>query len=586
VDKLKKIFESLPQIIQLRLMLALLAATIPDLASKWLHQNQVIAKLTQDELLKLISHCEQNLPEYKSILIAATKTGYAALFALIDQLPVFERAQVIEALNAIPEQTRLHIIAYLKKLHNNSVTENKQLSYHALSMHWNVKSLPPAKMLKVMGGNTIVVMTNLFGGFGDFFAAKRLIVALKARSAALRIIWIIIQKNKVIPKEAVPSDENHVFSNWDELFESPQIAAVYGAAVAFEYPAGIQPCDKRFEKISRLRQQVGLRPVLHVFEYDCIAGFAGERSLHTGFGPNALGVFLGEPLSRSDGFLTKAIKVHSGIAQLFSNQSLEEYRQTHVCYFGYDCKDIASVTNGINSYCFIAAVISLQTRKNNNKNIDIITPFSIHEQAMLITKTKLEFLRKNGVAKIHFISSEGASEVIVPGSDPQGKVVRVSNFFPFPNDLFKALINFVERDLIMCTGDLSLSDVLEVPGAIPLYQIMGWKEELYKQFCTLARKVCGDDVELTNFLSSLYKPFNPEGDDFPEWIAFCIAKHGEQMRQQMLQLQQYLKEHKNLFDTLPSLIIAMVDELKTTRESTSTEIATVDAYTAGLGLKQ
>ena len=107
----------------------------------------------------------------------------------------------------------------------------------------------------------------------------------------------------------------------------------------------------------------------------------------------------------------------------------------------------------------------------------------------------------------------------------------------------------------MCTGDQSFSDVLIVPGAIPLYQIMTWKEWLYEQFCNLVQQVCGH-CELSAYFSILRKYFDPL------LISKYIAAHADAMQRQILAVQQHLRQHKNLFDTLPLQLITMVEEFK------------------------
>jgi hypothetical protein len=410
----------------------------------------------------------------------------------------------------------------------------------------------------VIDVNTIVVLTEIVHNtLGDFFAAKRLIAAIKKQFPDIRIVWLIMEENKTISLEELPNAEVHLFSAWGELFYTPQLNIACNAVLAVKFPALPYLTEILFAYINIRRMIKGIPPIVDILEYDYPMYASGEHTtLHTGFGPKALGIFLEEPLPADDEALATTIQSHAGMATLFAGQTVAEYRRSYVCYFGYRNKELCRTSNRLSSYYFVSAVIALQSARKNTKNIDIIVPLLDEERLRLVNWTYLEFFSAHNITAIHFIGKEGTTVVTVPESDPQGCVLRLfHDVFPMPHNVFKAVIHFAERDLIMCTGDQSFSDVLIVPGAIPLYQIMTWKEWLYEQFCNLVQQVCGH-CALSAYFSILKKYSDPL------FIGRYIATRADVMQQQMLAVQQHLRAHKNLFDTLPLQLIAMVEEFK------------------------
>ena len=462
-------------------------------------------------------------------------------------------------------------INYLEEIFKNEI---KYLSKRLTKATTSNVASTAARVLEgvdVIDPNTIVVMTEVvYKTLGDFYAAKRLIAAIKQKSPNLRVVWLIMEQDKAIPLEELRSDETHLFSAWGELLDALQVRVVYQAALVVMFPTFHFLSDVQFKKINDMREKKMLRPVVNILEYDYVDSSVGaQTALRTGFGSNALGVFLEEPLTETDEALADTVRSHKELAGLFSYQTLAEYRHTHVCYFGYRNKELVRSNNKLDSYYFIRAVVALQAAKNNTKNIDIIVPVQKEELERLQEAASLEFFRNKGIAVIHVI---GQRKIAVPGANYPGLAVCVYSCFPLPNKVFKAAMHLAEKDLVMCTGDQSISDVLVVPGAIPLYQVMVWKKELYVQFCKIAQEACGH-CELTRYLEMLKTPTDPEV------VARYIATHGSKMQQQMLQLQEYLRTHKNLFNNLPQQLITIVDELKLRlgKADTSTQKAVFEA---------
>ena len=416
--------------------------------------------------------------------------------------------------------------------------------------------------------NTVVIMTEVcWGTLGDFYAAFKLIAALKKRSPTTRVVWMIMESKRTIPQEKMPCDECHVYESWAELFSGPmsEMKLLFEAAIVVQFPTFHFFPKSDSILINAKRQMLGLKRILNVIEYDYvqiekIASYdESQEVIKTGVGRDAVGIFIDdESLNRSEAM--KILQAEPIAKSLFDNAPTAfDYDQHRVCYFGYRNKDGARSINKFQSDTFIQIVMAIHSKRRDPRQLDVVVPLTDYEHASISSEKFKLYAARQGFSEIRIAEQGKPAVVHLTGSSATSQcVICIHHYFPHPNHVFKALIAFAERRLVMCTGDQSLSDVLSRTGAIPAYQVMAWKENLYKEFCYVVANVCGLLSPLSKFMSIFAKPINSE--DAIDSIATHAVICERQMQADMENVNEYLRTHKNLYKNLPPLLIQILQE--------------------------
>lgn len=438
--------------------------------------------------------------------------------------------------------------------------------------------------------NTIVIMTEVvYKTLGDFYAAYRLINALKKQRPDCQIVWLMMEADKKIPVDRMQCDEYHVYSSWSEMAASGQLSLLCSAATVVAFPTFHFFELFAFHRINEIRKASGLEGIKPVLEYDYkLAALGGEAGIRTGLEAGALGIFL-DQRKYEDSELERTIRRHSIGSKLLMDSSVEEYRHMHACFFGYRNKEQRLTSNHLNSSVFIKIVAHSQA--SHSKIVDIIVPLNEEEEETLLSPEGLSTLYATGITKIEIHRPDNVrilERSVETDSEVTRKTLRIFNYFPFPNEVFTALMRFSEKSLMMCTGDQSLSDVLSIKGAIPFYQIMAWKKNLFDELLKVACDICGKESELAQYLMAvknfevsirvemepIAKSIDENGTVIPEQrepvqqrldaieiIAQLIREDGDTISKQMEQVQQYIYAHKNLYQNLPAFILRKMDRV-------------------------
>jgi hypothetical protein len=273
----------------------------------------------------------------------------------------------------------------------------------------------------------------------------------------------------------------------------------------------------------------------------------------------------------SEDEMLATIAQHPIATHLFpSDVDLASYRANRACYFGYRNKQQSTCVNRVYTQVFIDLVMHIQKHKNDQRHLDVIVPMTENEIAAfanIVHSDKYSGLfPQMKITNVELVTAEKQYSFDVTSSSKSIKqrTLRILSFFPFPNEVFNALMCFAERDLVMCTGDQSFSDVLAIPNALPLYQVMGWKRSLYNAFINLATKVCAEGP-LTTYLKIIGNRDNDIYDDkyaTLDQIAAHVATHGKVIRQELHVLRKHLFQHHNLYHNLPALLLEYLAEVQ------------------------
>jgi len=416
-----------------------------------------------------------------------------------------------------------------------------------------------ASTMNVNNGAVIVMTEVCWNTMGDFYAAYRLIRALKAIRSVLNITWVVMTSDSKLPAEAQIADEMIVVPNWDELIEmlslneEKLLKYFQEAALILQFPTFHFFPENLYKLLEMARESNEAHPILNVLEYD----YHMKIGLSTGLGHDSLGVFLNRDILTR----TKAVQQDPlfnidsedpTLKVLVGAQSIQEYRNNNMLFFSYFNREARSVlAGGFANYLRI--IIMYCAKYHPNKNIDVIAPFTFEQYAEIHRSLSTH------VCSVEMISKSGSEKKEV---NPAAKSkLRIINHFRLSNDKF---LQWMESShpFKQVTGDQSFSDLLSVRGGLPFYQVMTWKSGVMAAFLQLVSEQFGKYSKLFLLLVCCVRCSDLHED--VESVASML--HSQEVYQQMDALRDWLFENKNLYDTLPSRLLKLVDQFGKPKE--------------------
>ncbi len=211
--------------------------------------------------------------------------------------------------------------------------------------------------------------------------------------------------------------------------------------------------------------------------------------ISAGIGPGELGIFTDKGLIKPLNDEEKAKKLQSiseehpeKMGLILQEKTSHEYLESTKLFFGY-----AHTSKSMSKF---VSTIALSEKDNPTKNIDIVIPWRSESKGLQCEfgdkcKYNVAELVSAGISKVEIVTSGGVESEVI-STNPEGKVLRIINPYPFQNKTMQELQD-VSENLTLTTGDQSWNEAILRPDKIILYEIMPWKVNFYHSTEGLSR---------------------------------------------------------------------------------------------------
>jgi hypothetical protein len=341
----------------------------------------------------------------------------------------------------------------------------------------------------------LTIMTFAHYGFGDYYAAARLIALLQAQNPTVMIHWMICGDRANLPQEM--TDSNTLRIHWiEDLY---QIAQEDLQSLQTELFVIFPQVPDRYASlmVDILKKRIGNQPLVYCLEYSHIfrLNFPGVTPVQTGLGADEAGIFIVPPppqnaltfIDTQDPILSV---LYTNISSTqFTTVSPEDYEATSVLFFGYASSSSKTVENvGVSIENFIDIALHIAQTEQLQKNVDIIVPL---HSSILCNNMNFSNYRKVQLVTQNKDKSVNYRTLVDNSSHATKPTLRLINLFPFCHATFQNLV-FASHPFKMCTGDQSFSEVISCSRTIPFYQAMAWKKNLYINYIEIAERALGE----------------------------------------------------------------------------------------------
>lgn len=395
----------------------------------------------------------------------------------------------------------------------------------------------------------ILIITEVTYGYGDFFAAKKIISFLTDTNPEQQIKWLVMNHPTRLDVEKKVEEVQQEFSQ-NVKIELLTIVSKLDSSqykdtqLILLFPTVHHLTSHNFKQLKNLNV-----PMLQLYEYDGMAQLhqlvnkSELTSVQTGFA--GLGLFLNN--IDKNNLLCEAEKI-------FDSKSKISPDRDAATYFSYlNLTNRSETCNGADFVNYTKVALSITP---NDQSVNIITnippkqlPASFKADIFKRGFNEIVFLKKNHV------TGEYTQEFSCSSSTPSTKSRRLTliNVFPLSQKQMQALM-LVCHPLQQVTGDQSLSEVMSCGDAekynFPFYQAMYWKRDLFMNWLELSKMHLGKTSKYVKLLSMI------QPDKELDTVAFAKtwSKHEEAILADSKKLYQILRNEKNMYDTLPRFL--------------------------------
>lgn len=300
-------------------------------------------------------------------------------------------------------------------------------------------------------------------------------------------------------------------------------------------------------------------------------------SLHTGFGPNSLGLNIENLESKlQDVSIPEKDKgvynlvFGTSSSSTLTKETAHDYFKHHSLFFGYINKlgFANSRRNFANPTEFAKACIAKSQKQNPGKKIDILVRLNI--PAWWPVSDWVDFKHYSQLVS-HFKNNNAGLTVAIYKKDSEGKLalketfgngeteVKIIDPFPLTHD---SMINImqVSDPFCMMTGCESFIESLSC-NKLPLYHIVFWHDRLYDE---LLKEIAS--ISKLGNTSLLYQYFalqnkKNKNSTYANLVDF-LCKHESTLLEQLQVFKQHLLKNKQLKNTLHHKLSELVNNPK------------------------
>lgn len=208
--------------------------------------------------------------------------------------------------------------------------------------------------------------------------------------------------------------------------------------------------------------------------------------IKSGIGVGEIGIFTENGLIQALSKEEKSVKLDrlkesypEELGKILEDKNGEEYLSSTNLFFGYAHKEESMEK-------FVSTIAHAE--REEQSNIDIILPWRLRNTQATFFNKKCTYdrldLLEAGIGKVEIVTLHGTTFVNL-SKDGSGKVLRIINLFPLPNQLMRELLTVSEAPVLI-TGDQSLSEALLISDKMIFYETMSWKVDLYRSLKTMS----------------------------------------------------------------------------------------------------
>ena len=396
----------------------------------------------------------------------------------------------------------------------------------------------------------ILIMTEVIYGFGDFFAAKKVINQLQQTYPDWEIQWLVRspKSRKDVPgriEEAKKSFTSNVTVILGEIKQKINIEPYRDCSLILLFPTVHHISLYDAQQLNSLKAKK-----IQIHEYDAITllhHLIDLTEINTGF--DGMGLFLDDLQQFDLSYASDTI-----IAPVRLNPA-------HEMFFSYLNQETEAVVNEVSFNNFAHVAINIAAPE---KSVDIIT----NSPLSTLDSDFNTVVWDHGFTEIIYIKKDKDNKLIEnvthsPRPDNGGKQLRIINPFPISQQHMQILMANA-HPFLQTTGDQSLSEVMSVAslgkGAFPFYQIMHWKSGLHANWLQTTKAILGNGSPYVKLLG-----MTGQGNkvDTLEITEFWNKNHAKILTDS-IQLFDVLYHEKKLSDNLNaylSLLFYIIDKL-------------------------
>lgn len=414
--------------------------------------------------------------------------------------------------------------------------------------------------------NKIIVMTEVaWGTLGDYYAAEKCIQAMKKAYPKFEIQWIVMNhENSYLPQNAGSAADSFVaVKSWDELldrnFSGQRTKPLFwfkNAALVFQFPTFhfLPPAVECV--IGKCLPENS--PILQCLEYDYTTKVASKGVVQAGLRDDAIGIFINKLQLESVNAILDNLQETKVGQFLLTGTDSRTYEQSNLCFFAYFNKDFTRVSNeqaNAQNFCDIVATYTAKQHLPQ-KTLDVICRMTV-DQMICFNPNKI--FREN-VNSITFMVDKQSHVLQNPYPSANGRAMRIYSEFPFPSETFQQLMRLAYQSAVAanitpfigCTGDQSLSEVLSLSGAVPFYQVMGWKIHLFNAL----KDITKNNSTASKFMHNLTPLASSSSfiDDMAHLLCLPL------MQNEWKEIHEFIIKHKNLYVNLPKTLSDIIHQ--------------------------
>ena len=283
------------------------------------------------------------------------------------------------------------------------------------------------------------------------------------------------------------------------------------------------------------------------------------KKYEAGFAPGHAGVYVDDTMLSQLGLdhihsTDQALKNY-----LLGVSNTSTYKHSHTMFYGYFfIKSTGNPPEAKTSMVKIEeyvknCIISAYNDPNSKDNIDIVIPGLPDDKFQAIFNSIASSLDKSKIRSVTIANKDPSNQFqenkIFSNSSSSGKTIRLINPKRVHRETIQCLLNDSE---LLCglTGDQSWIEGL-VKGKLTCYQAMAWKANFLKAFLNYIKTKFGQDAEIYQFYNAQLGT-----DKEQAWTTMMKLYNSDKprLKQQALQLADFIKVEKNLVEHLDRII--------------------------------
>jgi len=389
--------------------------------------------------------------------------------------------------------------------------------------------------LQHLNHKTILLLTEVTYGFGDFIAAKKLIEHLSAICPDLRIHWqcrtfkarMADIGGKLDALRQQVSEQIRI--SMMDVNDVPDVD--HPVDLVLFYPTIALLPARHFQQLKLLGT-----PMLHLNTYDRIEALSSLRfkaemnTVNTGF--NGLGLYL------DDWSQTDIPPVETILPPQFA------LNPEHERFFSYSAQDTRDAVNPADFKHFVEIALEIASP---DKHVDVIANSSRNRLGEHFN----QYAWDHGFSEIHCLTLDknGQLQTLIkqsPGRYSGNRTLRIINPFPLTQQQMLALMAHA-HPFQQATGDQSLSEMISLISRgkviVPFYQTLSWNIVQETNWRNLAEAYLGADSPYVKLLQAVSsgKTLNIES------FAQVWRDKQDSLLQDAHKLHQFLFQEHNIY---------------------------------------